>query len=70
MKLPEKDRAAIAHELLLSLDTEAGDDDVASAWQEEIEGRLHKIAQGRHQTHDWREAVREVRQELKKDAKP
>jgi predicted sugar kinase len=71
MQLPEKERAAIAHQLLLSLEPEVFDDDeIAAAWQQEIESRLQKIAAGTFQVHDWRQAIQEIRQELKKDAKP
>jgi hypothetical protein len=64
MQLPEKERAAIAHELLLSLEPEAFDDDeISSAWQTEIESRLQKIADGKHQSHDWRQALQEIRAE-------
>jgi hypothetical protein len=71
LKLPDKERADIAHQLLLSLEPEDfGDDEVASAWQQEIAVRLQKIASGNFQTHDWREAIQEIRQDLKKDAQP
>ena len=66
MQLPEKDRAEIAHQLLLSLEPEAfGDDEIASAWQQEIEARMEKVVSGKYQAHDWREALKEIRQNLK-----
>lgn len=71
MQLPEKERADIAHQLLLSLELEGFDnDEVASAWHKEIEVRLDKTAKGSHQAHDWREALLEIRQDLPKDTKP
>jgi ABC-type histidine transport system ATPase subunit len=71
MQLPEKDRAAIAHQLLLSLEPEVFDDDeITSAWQTEIESRLHKIADGKHQSHDGRQALQEIRAELKQGTQP
>lgn len=71
MQLPEKERANIAHQLLLSLEPEVFDDDeIASAWQQEIEARLQKISDGSYQAHDWRQAVQEIRQELKEGKKP
>jgi putative addiction module component (TIGR02574 family) len=71
MKLPEKERATIAHELLLSLEPEVFDDDeVSAAWQQEIESRLQKMADGRHQTHDWRQTLQEIRAELKQETQP
>ena len=71
MQLPLEARADIAHQLLLSLEPEEfGDDEVAAAWQQEIETRLQKIASGNFLAHDWRQALQEIRQELKKDAMP
>ena len=71
MQLSEKERADIAHQLLLSLEPEDfGDDEIASAWQQEIETRLQKISSGNFQAHDWRQAIQEIRQELQKDANP
>ena len=71
MQLPEKERAALAHELLLSLESDQLDEnEVVSAWQSEIDNRLMKIAAGTCKTHDWREALQEVRQELKRESKP
>jgi Putative addiction module component len=70
LQLPAKDRAAVAHQLLQSLEPEDADADaVASAWQQEIETRLERIAAGTHKTHDWRQSIEEIRQELK-DARP
>ena len=71
MQLPMKERADIVHQLLLSLEPEQfGDDEIAAAWQQEIEARLQKIAGGNFQAHDWRQALQEIRQEMKKDATP
>ena len=71
MQLSEKERATVAHQLLLSLEPENLDDDeIASAWQQEIEARLKRIADGTFQAHDWRQAVAEIRNELTRGAKP
>jgi hypothetical protein len=71
MQLPEQERADLAHRLLLSLEPEEfRDDEIAAAWQQEIEARLQKIASGTFQAHDWRQALQEIRQELRKDAPP
>lgn len=71
MKLPEKERADLAHQLLLSLEPEDFDDkEIAAAWQHEIEARLQKIADGTFHAQPSREAVAEIRQQLKKDPKP
>jgi Putative addiction module component len=67
--LPEKERADIAHQLLLSLEQENfKDDEIAAAWQQEIESRLQKVASGNFRAFEWRQAIQEIRQELKKDA--
>ncbi len=71
MQLPPADRANLAHQLLLSLEPETVDeDDVASAWQREIDGRLRQIADGNYVAHDWRTAVDEIRLELQKGRTP
>lgn len=71
LQLPEKDRAELAQRLLLSLEPEEFDDgDVACAWAQEIDARLQKIATGNYQAEDWRKAIQDVRDELKKDARP
>ena len=72
MQLSEKDRAELAHQLLLSLEPheEFEDSDVASAWAQEIDARLQKIATGNYQSHDWRNAIKDARDEIKKDAQP
>ena len=64
MMLPEKERADLAHQLLLSLEPEDfGDDEIASAWQQEITTRLKQIATGNFNAHDWRQAIHDIRQE-------
>jgi hypothetical protein len=69
MKLSDAERAELAHRLLLSLEPETSDDEeVASAWADEIDARLVKIANGNYHAHNWRDAIREVREGLKKDA--
>ena len=69
MQLPPKDRAELAHRLLLSLEPEDHDDDDApTVWAEEIDARLQKIAAGNYEAHDWREAIEKVRGELRKES--
>jgi hypothetical protein len=71
IQLSVEARADIVHQLLLSLEPEEfGDDEIAAAWQQEIEARLQKIASGNFQAHDWRQALQEIRQELKKEPTP
>ena len=71
MLLSEQERADIAHRLLLRLEPEDfEDEEIASEWQQEIENRLQKISDGTHQSHNWRQAIEELRQEFKKETKP
>lgn len=66
MRLSATERAELAQRLLRSLEPESPEDaDAASAWAHEIDARLQKIAAGDYQAYDWREAIRETRQELK-----
>ncbi|MCI0743104.1 MAG: addiction module protein [Gemmataceae bacterium] len=62
MGLPEPDRAALAHQLLQSLEgNDTADSDWSSAWTSEIENRLAKVASGNFSARDWREAVADAR---------
>ena len=54
LKLNDKEKAAIAASLLESLDPLA-DDDVESAWQAEIQKRLHEIETGTVSLVPWSE---------------
>ena len=54
LKLKDKEKAAIAASLLESLDPLA-DDDVESAWQAEIQKRLHEIETGTVSLVPWSE---------------
>jgi putative addiction module component (TIGR02574 family) len=54
LRLDDKERAAIAASLLESLDPLA-DDDVESAWQAEIQKRLHEIETGTVSLVPWSE---------------
>ena len=54
LKLNEKEKAAIAASLLESLDPLV-DDDVESAWQTEIQKRLHEIETGTVSLVPWSE---------------
>jgi putative addiction module component (TIGR02574 family) len=52
LALPARERAKIAHELLLSLD-EGADDDAAEAWVAELEHRAAEVRSGAATTEDW-----------------
>ena len=59
LRLSEEERAALAGELLESLDTEV-DPDAEAAWAAEIRARLTEIESGRAKTVPWSEARRRI----------
>jgi len=56
LALPLRERARIAHELILSLD-DGSDADASSAWVAELEKRARDVRSGSVKTEDW-DAVR------------
>ena len=52
LALPARERAKIAHELLLSLD-EGADADAVEAWVAELEQRAAEVRSGAVTTEDW-----------------
>jgi putative addiction module component (TIGR02574 family) len=52
LALPARERAKIAHELLISLD-EGADADAAEAWVAELEQRAGEVRSGAAATEDW-----------------
>jgi putative addiction module component (TIGR02574 family) len=52
LALPARERAKIAHELLLSLD-EGADPDAAEAWVAELEQRAAEVRSGSATPKDW-----------------
>ena len=72
LQLPEKDRADLAHHLLLSLeeDSVADEEAMLPEWEAEIENRLKLIAEGKHQARDWRAALADLRQKLRTERMP
>ena len=63
--LPLEDRALIARDLLISLES-GFDDDAEAAWVGEIEARSKAVAKGEFTATDWRESAKRIRQELAK----
>jgi putative addiction module component (TIGR02574 family) len=59
LRLPEEERAALASELIESLDTEV-DPDAEAAWATEIRDRVSEIESGRATTISWSEARRRI----------
>lgn len=60
LRLSDEERAAIAGELIESLDTEV-DADAEAAWSAEIHRRVEELKAGRAQTIPWAEARRRIR---------
>jgi putative addiction module component (TIGR02574 family) len=56
LALSPRDRARLAHELLVSLDT-GSDADAADAWVNELETRAREVRSGAVETEEW-ETVR------------
>ena len=68
LQLPLKDRASLAHKLLLSLDPgeEAlTDSEWEAAWVAEAEARSTAYERGETTADDWRQALDRIRQNLK-----
>jgi len=63
LELPHSDRAALARDLLSSLDGPP-DRDVDQAWGKEIERRLDEVESGRTHTIDAEESIRRIRERL------
>jgi len=68
LKLPRKQRAELAHELLRSLDDRGEDDpvEVEAAWEEELCRRADEILSGTAKTTDAFDAIRRVREDLRR----
>jgi putative addiction module component (TIGR02574 family) len=47
LSLPTEERAALAHDLIASLDGEAADPNADSLWATEIDRRAHEVAEGK-----------------------
>ena len=62
LRLPRRERARVAEELLSSLEEPA--DEVAAAWAMELERRSRDVAEGRVQTVAWETARSEILKEL------
>jgi putative addiction module component (TIGR02574 family) len=64
LRLPVEERAWIARELLLSLDEEKVPDAEAE-WVQELERRVLEVVSGKAETYDARQAIEEVRAQLR-----
>ncbi len=70
MALPRGDLAALARDLLLSLETEDWDLDTEQAWATEAQRRSEAYSRGETKSRDWRESLRRVREQLAERRKP
>ncbi len=59
LQLPPEERAALAGELIQSLDSEV-DDDAEAAWSAEIRRRIERLDAGLAKTVPWAEARRRI----------
>ena len=59
LRLPEEERAALAGELIQSLDREV-DQEAEAAWSAEIRSRLERVDAGTATTVSWAEARRRI----------
>lgn len=59
LRLPDEERAALAGELIQSLDAEV-DPDAEAAWSTEIRARLDRVDAGKVTTIPWSEARRRI----------
>jgi putative addiction module component (TIGR02574 family) len=66
LRLPEHERAALAGELLDSLEHEV-DQDAEAAWSEEIRARLSEVDAGQATTIPWSEARRRLHRAAGRD---
>ncbi|MCE9556364.1 MAG: addiction module protein [Planctomycetes bacterium] len=62
--LETRERAEVAHRLLLSLEPADLDEDVDQAWAEEVRRRLLAIREGRTTLLDWDEALSDIRKSI------
>jgi putative addiction module component (TIGR02574 family) len=60
LRLPPKARAALAAELIESLDAGSADEDAESAWTKEIRRRVGEIESGAVKTIPWTEVRRRI----------
>ncbi|MEQ1574372.1 MAG: addiction module protein [Vicinamibacterales bacterium] len=68
LQLSPEERAALAGELIQSLDTEV-DADVEAAWSAEIHARLARVDAGVAKTVSWSEARRRIHTAARRDSR-
>jgi putative addiction module component (TIGR02574 family) len=70
LQLPEQERAALARQLLLSLEPDDFGGRHEAAWEKELEARMAAIDEGRFAARDWREALADIRKSLTEESAP
>ena len=65
LELPLEERASLARELIESLEPNALDADVESAWLNEIELRAEALDRGEATADDWKSSLDRVRRQLR-----
>ena len=66
LQLPPKERARLAYELLLSLETEGEDSDAQTEWARELEHRAQEVIKGTVELVSIEEARRQVAEHLER----
>ena len=69
LRLTPEERAALAGELIQSLETDV-DQDAEAAWSEEIRARLAQLDAGTAKTIPWSEARRRIHAAAGRDPRP
>ena len=64
LKLDESERAVLARDLLVSLESTEPGEDTESEWAAEIQARSAAVARGEFSASDWRESLARVRKHL------
>lgn len=64
LRLTTDERAALACDLLDSLDTDASTGDATEAWNREILARSDALHAGQAHVADWRQVLADIREEL------
>lgn len=65
LRLPPEQRAEVALELLLSLEEEDEEQDVAAAWDEELSERAQQVLNGTAKTLPWSEVEARINAQLR-----
>jgi putative addiction module component (TIGR02574 family) len=65
LSLPAEDRAALAHDLIASLDAEDGDSHANDLWATEIDRRTREVAEGKVALADATDVHAEVAKRLR-----